>query len=335
MNIYYFSKEEEEREYVKSKLAGHTLQIFDGTIQEHGEIDGNGVEILSIFVKSQIGKEELDRFPDLKFISTRSTGFDHVDIEEAKKRGIVVSNVPAYGQNTVAEFAMALLLALSRKVYDAYSRVERSGSFSQVGLRGFDIKGKTVGVIGGGRIGKCFIKMVRSFDTEVLVYDVNQSSELATELGFSYVTLDGLLKRSDIVSVHAPYNENTKSLLNWDNMKTMKRGSYLINTARGGIVDTSAIVHALEEGILAGAGLDVLEEEGTMMNDETELLYSDHPEKKKLQTVLSNHYLIDHPRVIVTPHIAFNTGEAIQRIIDTTLENIESFSSGEAINVVT
>src|SRR3989344_5955554 len=163
MRIAYFSGEAWERGYLKDRLPEHSFNIYDGSIKDNPDSASGDVEALSVFVKSKMRSKELGMFPNLKFITTRSTGFDHIDVEEAKKKGIVVSNVPAYGDNTVAEFAFALLLTVSRKVYDAYKRIEETGSFSQDGLRGFDLRGKTVGVIGCGRIGKRFIEMARGF----------------------------------------------------------------------------------------------------------------------------------------------------------------------------
>jgi len=334
MKVLYFSGEDWEEKYVEGKLDGVDVEIISGPIQGHPDLRDEEAEVLSVFVKSHVGAQEMDRFPNIKLIATRSTGFDHIDTEEAKKRGIVVANVPTYGENTVAEYAFALLLALSRKIPESYEQVRETGSFSQKNLRGFDLIGKTLGVVGCGHIGVHAIKMAKGFGMNVIVSDVHQNDSLCAELDFKYVSFDELLSSSDIISLHVPYNEHTHHLINSENINKIKKGAYLINTARGAIVDTKALIEGLKSGIFAGAGLDVLEEEGIMMGDETELLFDKHPNEEGLKTVLANHYLIDHPRVLVMPHNAYNTDEALHRIVDTTIENIKNFQAGNPTNII-
>ena len=313
MKLVYFAKEEWEKEYIKQKLPGVEL------VQE-GDADA---EVISVFVNHPVDAAEMDKYPKLKLIATRSTGVDHVDAEEAKKRGITVASVPGYGAPTVAEFAFALVLALSRKVCDAHKQVTETGSFSQKGLTGFDLAGKTIGVVGCGKIGQHTARIAKGFGMHVLVSDAFKNDALAKEIGFAYAELPELLGASDIISLHVPYIKETHHLINIGNIGQIKKGAYLINTARGAVVETAALVKALEDGVLAGAGLDVLEEEGDMQ-DEMHLLSGPHPKEEELKVVLENHYLIDHPRVIITPHIAFDTREAIERILDTTVENIRA-----------
>lgn len=332
MKITYVYNEDWEKDYMTSRLPEHSFSFLKAPLEDSQTSDGD-MEVLSVFVNSHVGAAEMNRFPKLKLIVARSTGFDHIDVAEAHRRGIIISNVPSYGENTVAEFAFALLLAISRKIYDSYHRIAEKGSFSQDGLRGFDLKGKTFGVVGTGRIGRHAIKMAKGFDMNVVAYDPFPTPAVAEELSFEYLSLDDLLSRSDIISLHAPYNEHTHHLINMGNIGKIKRGAYLINTARGGLIETTALVKALEEGIVAGAGLDVLEEEGHM-GDEANLLVSPHPKAEDLRVLLSNHYFIDHPRVIMTPHNAFNTQEAIERILNTTIENIKVFAGGTPVNIV-
>jgi D-lactate dehydrogenase len=218
-------------------------------------------------------------------------------------------------------------------VPEAHEQVTETGSFKQGDLRGFDLFGKTVGVVGTGRIGSNFIKMAKGFGMQVVAYDPFPKNGLDQELGFRYVGFEELLSLSDVISLHAPFSEHTKHMINENSINHIKRGAVLINTARGGLVQTSALVKALEEGIIFAAGLDVLEEEGDMQ-DEMRLLSDAHPKLEELQNVLSNHYLINHSRVIVTPHIAFNTNEAVARILDTTIDNILGFTKGEVKNRV-
>ena len=323
MKVIYFGKEAWEEAYIKDKLPGVDVVFYLGPIRQFSEERDTEAEVVSVFVNSPMGAGEMDRFPKLRLIATRSTGVDHVNAEEAKKRGIAVASVPGYGAPTVAEFAFALVLALSRKVCDAHKQVTETGSFSQNGLTGFDLAGKTIGVVGCGKIGQHTARIAKGFGMQVLVSDAFKNDALAKEIGFTYAELPELLGASDIISLHVPYMKETHHLINMGNIGQIKKGAYLINTARGAVVETAALVKALEDGVLAGAGLDVLEEEGDMQ-DEMHLLSGLHPKEEELKVVLENHYLIDHPRVIITPHIAFDTREAIERILDTTVENIRA-----------
>ncbi|MEK7460351.1 MAG: NAD(P)-dependent oxidoreductase [Patescibacteria group bacterium] len=335
MKILYFYNEDWEAGYAKEHLeVGEEIVFLKGSIVDYPDFRDDGAEILSVFVNSPVRKTELDRFPNLKHVVARSTGIDHIDIEEARRRGISVSYIPAYGQNTVAEFAFMLLLALSRKLLDCTKRVRDEGLFSQIDkLRGFDLNGKTIGIAGTGRIGEYMIRQAKGFGMNVIAFDAYPRKELAQELGFSYVTLEDLLKQSDVVSLHLPYMKETHHILNMENIMTMKKGSILINTARGGLIETKALARALHEGVLGGVGLDVLEDE-VYVNDETKLFLTPNPSDESMRTVLENNYIIDHPRAIVTPHNAFNTDEAIKRILDTTIENINAFQNGNPINLV-
>ncbi|NNM83728.1 hydroxyacid dehydrogenase [Candidatus Parcubacteria bacterium] len=332
MKIHYFSGEPWEETYVRTKLSNEDITFHEGAFSSYTELTDPAATVICTFIESSIGGKEMDRFPALKLIATRSTGFDHIDLAAAKARNIIVSNVPSYGENTVAEFAFALLLALSRHVIDADERV-REGTFSPKDLRGFDLAGKTIGVVGCGHIGMHVIKMANGFGMKVIGFEVHQNPELAKEFNFTYVPLPELLAASDIITIHVPYNEHTHHLVHKGNISSLKKGAYLINTARGAIVETDALVDALKSGTLAGAALDVLEEEGDL-SDEVALLTAPHPNADALKITLENHYLISHPRVIVTPHLAFNTQEAVERILDTTMDNIMRFAEGSPTNVI-
>ncbi len=332
MKIHYFSGEPWEETYVREKLPNEDITFHEGAFSSYAELTDPAATVLCTFIESRIGEKEMDRFPALKLIATRSTGFAHIDLPAAKARNSTISIVPSDGENTVAEFAFALLLALSRRVIDADERV-REGTFSPKDLRGFDLAGKTIGVVGCGLIGMHIIKMANGFGMKIIGFEVHQNPELAKEFNFTYVPLPELLATSDIVTIHVPYNEHTHHLINKENIGSMKKGAYLINTARGAIVETDALVGALKNGILAGAALDVLEEEGDL-SDEVALLTAPHPNADALRITLENHYLISHPRVIVTPHLAFNTQEAVERILDTTMDNIMHFAEGSPTNVI-
>lgn len=291
-------------------------------------------DVVSVFVGSIIDKEIIDLLPNLKFINTSSTGFDHIDVEYCKEKGIKVSNVPAYGSVTVAEFTFALLLALSRKIYDAYDNLKEDGDFDVTPLRGFDLRGKTLGVIGTGKVGKNVIKIARGFEMNVIAYDLHPDLGFAKEYSFKYVDLDELISQVDILTLHAPYFKENHHLINKDNISKMKKGVYIINTARGELIDTDALVWGLQEKIIAGAGLDVLEGE-RQLKEEAEVLSSDTLAKQRnYKTLLEDHILIDMPNVIVTPHVAFYSKEAEEAIIQTTVDNIKGFILGKEINLV-
>lgn len=332
MKIHYFSGEPWEEQYVKERLPQDDIHFHEGPFSSRTDLSDPKTTVLSAFMESRIGAADMDRFPGVKLIATRSTGFDHIDLAAAKERGITVANVPFYGENTVAEFAFALLLALSRRIIDADERV-RTGVFSPKELRGFDLAGKTLGVVGCGHIGMHVIKMANGFGMQVIGFETHPDEQRAKENNFTYVSLEDLLAKSDIVTIHVPYNEHTHHLMNKERFDLMKKGSYLVNTARGAVVETEALVEALKNGTLAGAALDVLEEEGDLADD-TALLTAPHPNEAELKVLLENHYLINHPRVIVTPHLAFNTQEAVERIITTTIDNIKQFEAGSPTNVV-
>ncbi|MBU4376367.1 MAG: hydroxyacid dehydrogenase [Candidatus Omnitrophica bacterium] len=290
--------------------------------------------ILSPFIHSMVNKEMIDAMPNLKFITTRSTGFDHVDTAYAKSKGIVVSNVPTYGENTVAEHTFALILSVARNLKKSQFKISE-GDFSIKELMGFDLKGKTIGVVGTGHIGLRVIKMAVGFSMKVLAFDPTENQFLSEILGFRYVDFETLLRESDIITLHAPYGKKTHHMINEGNMGLIKKGAVLINTARGGLVDTIALTKALDEGILSGAGLDVLEGEDLILEEKQLLrkkkeLYN--PEK--LQLTLRNAFILQRENVVFTPHIAFYSKEALKRILDTTVENIKSFLKGSPINVV-
>src|SRR5262245_36449610 len=258
--------------------------------------DAEQCEILSTFINSSLSDDRLAVLPRLKLIATRSTGFDHIDINYCRGRGITVSNVPVYGDNTVAEHTFALILALSRKVIQSYNRA-RAGDFSPAGLQGFDLRGKTLGVIGTGHIGVHVIRIARGFMMKVVALDVYPDKRLADALDFDYVeSLDQLLAASDIVTLHAPLTPATRHMIHRDNIFLIKKGGVLINTSRGGLVETEALRLALERGHLAGVGLDVFEGE-TLITEEKQVL-TDAYTMEELRSVVQNLMLLRHENVI-------------------------------------
>jgi D-lactate dehydrogenase len=331
MNIAFFGIHDFEKEYLQKSLSKHTCTFYEEHLNKDTAKKAKKADIVSVFINSQVDKEVMKQIPKLKLITSRSTGFDHIDLKEAKKRKIVVCNVPFYGENTVAEHAFALILSLSRNIHRSYVRTIR-GDFSIAGLQGFDLKGKTIGITGGGHIGLHVARMAKGFDMNVLIFDVNQQKFLSEVIGFEYVSFEDLLQKSDIISLHVPYNKYTHHLINRKNIKLIKKGALLINTARGGVVETAALLEALDRKILAGAGLDVLEGEQAII-EEREVLYNAHNTKKMME-VACNHILLGRDNVVFTPHIAFYSEQALERILQTTVENINFFISKNPKNLV-
>jgi D-lactate dehydrogenase len=333
MKIGFFEIEEWEENYMREKLAGNEMTFTRAELNAENLPTERDYDVISIFVGSKIDGAVLAAFPNLKLIATRTTGFDHIDLPAANAKGVVVSSVPSYGENTVAEFAFGLLLNVSRKIYKAFDRIRETGSYSLEGLQGFDLKGKTMGVIGTGRIGRYSIAIANGFGMKVVAFDAYPKPELESQLNFKYLSLDELLQSADVITIHVPYLPSTHHLINKDNVGKIKIGAVLINTARGAVVETDALIQALSDGTLAGAGLDVLEEEGPTQ-DELQFLLKGHPNEENMKTVLQNNALVDMENVIITPHNAFNTKEAIMRILDTTSDNIFKFIGGQPQNVV-
>jgi D-lactate dehydrogenase len=331
MRIAFTEMQNWEKPVLEERLAGHTLQFFDQPLEESQLAELAECEVLSIFIYSRITREILEKLPKLKLIATRSTGFDHIDVAAAKERGIIVANVPSYGENTVAEHAFALILALSRNVHRSHVRRLRN-NFSIEGLKGFDLKGKTLGVVGAGKIGLHVIRIARGFGMNVLAFDNYQNTFLSEVLHFQYVPFEQLLAESDIISLHTPYTPATHHLINEKNIEQIKRGAILINTARGELVDNDALIHGLDAGILHGAGLDVIEGEH-LIREEKELLAANR-DPQELQELVKDHILLGRDDVVYTPHIAFYSEEALHRILETTVDNITCFVDGTCQNIV-
>lgn len=331
MRVAFFEVKEWERKYLAERLADGQ-SVFETGPLDAAHLDGaRDAECLSVFIYSRVTPEALAAMPALKLVATRSTGYDHIDVEACRARGIAVANVPSYGENTVAEHTFALILMLSRKVHQSYVQV-REGHVELAALTGFDLQAKTIGVIGAGRIGLHVIRIGRGFGMRVLASDVRRDPFLEDLMGFQYVPLERLLAESDIVSLHCPLLPETRHLVGREQFGRMKRGALLVNTARGGLVDTDALVEALESGRLAGAGLDVLEGE-ELIKEEKQLLH-EKLDVEKLRTAVRNRVLLGRDDVVFTPHNAFNSREALIRILDTTLENIAAYRAGHAVNRV-
>lgn len=330
LKIAFFETEEWEEKYIRDNLPGHEMVFYPEALDAENADKVRDFESVSVFVFSKLDEATLSKLPNLKFITTRSTGFDHIDLSECEKRNIPISNVPFYGDNTVAEHAFALLLTLVRKMHRV--RMTEHKTFAMEGLKGMDLNGKTFGVVGAGRIGLYAAKFARGFGMDVLAYDIIFNDFAREVLGYKYVSLEELLKNSDVISIHAPYNKYTHHMINKDNIRLIKRGAILINTSRGGLIDTDALKMALDEGIISAAGLDVLEGEDLIIEEQRPAPETMSDEQKRI--VERNLSIVERENVVFTPHVAFNTQEAAQRILDTTLSNIKAYLKGRPENVV-
>lgn len=317
---------------MEGKLSDHTLFFSAEPLNEETVEKAADCEIVSVFIYSKVDRKVVDSLPELRCITTRSTGFDHIDLEACADRGIKVSNVPFYGENTVAEHTFALILALSRNVHKSYMRSLRR-DFSIEGLKGFDLQGKTLGVVGVGHIGMHVIRIAKGFGMHVLACDTKRDKFLSEVLHYRHVELDELLSQSDIITLHVPHNDQTHHMINRETIKRMKHGALLINTSRGGLVDNGALIEALDQKILAGVGLDVLEGED-LIREEKQLLHHSEQSLATMEELFKDHILLGQDNVVFTPHIAFYSEEALKRILDTTVENIVGFMEGEKKNSV-
>lgn len=284
-----------------------------------------GHEVVCAFINDDLSAPVLERLAagGTRLIALRSAGYNHVDLPVAQKLGISVVRVPAYSPHAVAEHAVALILSLNRHLHRACNRT-RDGDFSLHGLTGFDLVGKTVGVIGTGQIGATFAKIMSGFGCQLLAYDPFPNPQVEA-LGARYLSLEQVLQQAQIVSLHCPLTPQTRHLINAQSLSTMQRGAMLINTGRGALVDTPALIEALKSGQLGYLGLDVYEEEA-------QLFFEDRSDLPLQDDVLAR--LLTFPNVIVTAHQAFLTHEALGAIAQTTLDNIKAWASGAPQNLV-
>ena len=306
---------------------GHELSFFEARLGEKTAPLAAGFRGVCVFVHDQLNKDVIQKLAEggVQIIALRCAGFNNVEIAAAQEVGIKVVRVPAYSPYAVAEHAVALMLSLNRKIYKAYSHV-REGDFSLHGLLGFDMHQRTVGIVGTGKIGAVVAKILNGFGCRLLAYDVNKNPEVEA-LGAQYVNLTDLFEQSDIISLHCPLIHETYHMINQYALKLMKPGVMLINTSRGALIDTPAVIDAMKSGKIGYMGLDVYEEED-------KLFYED----KSLQVIQDDMFsrLITFPNVIITGHQAFFTQEALQGIADTTVANLNDFEQGRPlVNEVT
>lgn len=296
---------------------GFDIRYYKGHLTAESAVLAKDATAVCIFVNDTADEAVVEalREQHVPLIALRCAGFNNVDLEAAARDGITVVRVPAYSPYAVAEHAVALMLALNRKIHRAYWRT-RDGNFSLHGLMGFDMHGKTAGIIGTGKIAKILIGILRGFGMEVLGYDPYPDEKFARETGMKYVPLDELYRRSDIISLHCPLTEQTRYMIDGRSIGLMKPGVIIINTGRGQLIHTNALIEGLKEKKIGAAGLDVYEEEG-------EYFYEDKSDKIIDDDVLAR--LLSFNNVIVTSHQGFFTREALANIAETTLSNIRDF----------
>ncbi len=321
MKIAVFSTKPYDKAFLTevNKKHKHELSFFEARLTLETVRLANGFDCVCAFVNDSLAAEVLSILSGggTRLIALRSAGFNHVNLKTAQDLGLSIARVPAYSPHAVAEHALALILALNRKIHRAFNRV-REANFALDGLMGFDIHGKTIGVIGTGKIGQAFIEIVSGFGGKILAYDPYPNGALKAQL--SYVDLAELFAKSTIISLHCPLTPETHHIINKSSLAQMQDGTMLINTSRGALVDTTAVINALKSGKLGHLGLDVYEEEG-------DLFFEDLSNKVIQDDVFTR--LLTFPNVIITGHQGFFTQEALLNIAETTLANVTAFESGQ------
>ncbi|MER2268308.1 2-hydroxyacid dehydrogenase [Methylobacterium oxalidis] len=323
MRVAMFSAKSYERALLSELNAGHghDLVYFESLLEPETASLAAGFPAVSVFVNDAVNRDVLRRLAqgETKLVATRCTGFNHIDLEAADEFGIRVVRVADYSPNSVAEFAVGLLLALNRKIHRAYNRT-REGNFKLDGLMGFDLVGRTVAVIGTGRIGTIFARIMAGFGCTVIGFDVHRSAEFE-KIGGRYVDAKGV-EEADVISMHCPLTPETYHIVDARTLARVKTGALLINTSRGGLVDTDAAIDALKSGRLGGMAIDVYEQEA-------DLFYRDLSSAVISDDVIQR--LVSFPNVIVTGHQAFFTREALETILGTTLASISEFEAGRPL----
>lgn len=339
MKIVFVETEDDEQAFFVDSLAGQEVEFVDAV-----EDVPRDAEIVSVFVNSRITATFLREHPNVKLVATRSSATDHLDASAAAKRGVALAHVPDYGAATVAEHTFALILGVARKLRHCLDTGCGRGVSEK--LRGMELRGKTLGVVGAGRVGMHVIRIARGFDMKCVAFDMKPDVSAARTLGFEYVTMDKLLRTSDIITLHVPLTARTRHMLGASRLAKCKPGVILINTARGALVDIDALLEGLDSGHIAGMGLDVLEDQNAFNKDSAPLIGAQIVQKihamstpggdpwrrderlRELRGIMRNRQLLAHPNVFFTPHVGFNSVEAIERINLCTVENIRDFIEG-------
>jgi len=323
MKIALFSAKPYDRRFfdAANEAHGHEIAYFEARLTCETAPLADGHDVACVFVNDFVDAAAIVCLADrgVRMLALRSAGFNHVDLEAAEARGLTVARVPAYSPYSIAEHTAGLVLALERKIHRAHARV-REGNFALEGLLGHDIRGRTVGIVGTGKIGEAVASIFSGFGCNLLGYDVRENPACAG-MGMTYVGLETLFRDSDIITLHAPLTPETHHMINAGALDKMRDGVMIINTSRGALVDTAAVIEALKTGRVGSLGLDVYEEE-------EDLFFEDQSSRIIQDDVFSR--LLTFPNVIVTGHQAFFTVEAVQAIAETTLANVTAFENGES-----
>ena len=321
--VAFYDTKPYDRQYIERAAGAERLrwQFHEFRLTSETAASADGVQAVCVFVNDRLDRaclEQLHR-AGVRLVALRCAGFNNMDLTAAKALGLAVTRVPAYSPHAVAEHTVGLLLTLNRKIHRAWNRV-REHNFSLAGLVGFDVAGKTIGIVGTGRIGKITAQIFRGFDATVLAFDPAPVPDWARQHGIRYTEFDTLLAASDVVSLHLPLTPQSHHLLNTETFGRMKAGAHLINTSRGKLVDTTALIEALKSGRLGGVALDVYEEEEG-------LFFEDHSGEVLQDDELSR--LLTFPNVLITAHQAFLTHEALTEIARVTVENLLRADAGD------
>jgi len=324
MKTFVFDTKPYDREYLQSAVGSSQVDwnFQESRLTPETVKIAEGAQAVCIFVNDLTNRQTLSSLADqgVRLVALRCAGFNNVDLSAAKELGVAIVRVPAYSPHAVAEHTVGLLMTLNRKIHRAYNRV-RELNFSISGLVGFDIFGKTIGIIGTGRIGQLTAQIYRGFGANVIAYDPVPNSTWASLNGVKYTSLDDLFGESDILSLHLPLTPETKHLINATTLARTKRGVYLVNTSRGKLIDTTALIAAIKTGQVGGVALDVYEEEeGVFFQDLSGIV----PQDEELSQLLI------FPNVLITSHQAFLTHEALSEIARVTVENILRFKQGDS-----
>lgn len=325
MKIAFFDTKPYDREMFDrmNRDFGFKIKYYETKLSEDSVSLTKGYDVVCVFVNDTVNKAVIQELlkNDIKMIALRCAGFNNVDVAATQCK-IPVVRVPAYSPYAIAEHTIALILALNRKIYRAYIRT-RESNFSLHGLMGFDMYGKTAGIIGTGKIGLLTIGILKGFGMHILAYDAYPNKDAATQYGFEYTPLDHLYEKSDIISLHCPLNKDTEYIINAESIKRMKKGVMIINTGRGKLVDTRALIKGLKNGHIGYAGLDVYEEERDFFfEDQSDMILTDD--------ILAR--LLTFNNVIITSHQGFFTREALESIALTTLNNIKELAEGKDLS---
>lgn len=319
MRVAIFNTKTYDRQFLEAANEQHTLTFLEPRLTRETVSLAAGHDAVCLFVNDDGSAENLTKLHEfgVRLIALRSAGFNHVDLAKAEELDMTVARVPAYSPYSVAEHTVALIMALNRKIHRAHNRV-REGNFSLDGLLGFDLRERTVGVIGTGKIGLATLEIVRSFGCNLLAYDLYPNDE-AVKLGARYVDLPTLFAESDVISLHCPLTPNTFHIINRDTVAQMKPNVMLINTSRGALVETQAVIDGLKSGKIGYLGLDVYEEEADLFFENLSNRIIQDDQFMRLTTF---------PNVLITGHQAFFTEEALQAIAEITIDNVTQFESG-------